>query len=424
MKTQAALFLFQPESITGEFDMYFFQRILCTSFAVLLICMTCLVSAVFADGKFVIKPVIETGFEREDNFFKSETQTRTVDTIYVKPGINFGYTTGKSLVSLDYSLNRLDYDDQDSVPSGQRSADSFNYTEHRADFNISTQPTDRLAMGIGNLFWKTRDPAGSDALSNAVDRYKYNMNRLNPWVQYQFADKFGLGLQYIRLTTDYTDDAPGEGEDIEENRGGLTLTYYLNSTTAFDLGYQAWNYDYDKTSVDYDSGQVMAGLNHQFNYFTARAEAGYHERDFDRYIQGGDIDSFVWKISLTGKNPREPVPIPKSSVYFALGSNFNDSGSGDSYYTTTRLDGRFTYLVLEKINLILKGWYQKADYEASTREDDRWLVSGGADYMFQNRFVLGIEAGREERDSNAAGFDFENNYVMLKAGFSYDLGSR
>ena len=404
--------------------MYSFYRFLYTSVTGLLICMACFISTGFAEGRFLIKPIIETGFQRDDNFFKSENQTRSVDTWNIKPGISLGYTTGKTLVSMDYYLNYQDYDDQDTPPAGQRSADSFDYTEHKIDFNASTRPSERLELGLGNVFWKTRDPASADASSDAVDRYKYNMNRFSPWVQYQLADKFGLGLRYTNLMLDYTDDAPGQGEDAVENRGGLTLSYYFNSTTSFDLGYQLWAYDYDKTSVDYDSQQVMAGINHQFNYFTARAEAGYHKREFDRFVPTGDLDAFAWRVSLIGQNPREAVPVPKSSVYLALGSNFNDIGTGDTYYTATRLDARLTYLVLEKINLILKGWYQNSDYEVSTREDDRWFISGAADYLFQNRFTLGIEAGREERDSNRAGMDFENNFVMLKAGFSYDLGSR
>jgi len=412
--------------------MYCFHRLLYTSVAALFICITGLVSSGFADGKFVIKPIIETGFQRDDNFYKSENRTRTVDTWNIKPGVLLGYDTGKSLVSLDYFLNYYDYKDEGTLPSGQRSADTFDYTEHNANFNAYTRPSERLELGLGNLFLKTRDPASADAASNSVDRYKYNMNRFSPYVQYGFADKFGLELRYTNVMLDYTDDAPGEGEDAKENRGGLTLSYYFNTTTSFDLGYQKWAYDYNKTTVDYDSQQVMAGVNHQFDYFTARAEAGYHDRKFDRFVPTGDLNVFAWKLSLTGQNPPRDLalprwdvgPTPKSSVYLAIGSNLNDIGTGDTYYKSTRMDARLTYLVLEKINLVLTGWYTNSDYEASTRQDDRWFVSGAATYLFQNRFTLGIEAGHEERDSNRTGFDFKNNFVMLKAGFSYDLASR
>jgi hypothetical protein len=37
---------------------------------------------------------------------------------------------------------------------------------------------------------------------------------------------------------------------------------------------------------------------------------------------------------------------------------------------------------------------------------------------------VGLSGGLEERDSNQAGKSFDNEYVMLKAKFNYDLGSK
>ena len=104
--------------------------------------------------------------------------------------------------------------------------------------------------------------------------------------------------------------------------------------------------------------------------------------------------------------------------------NFNDSGSGDTYYTTTRLDARLSYLALEKINFTLGGSLQNADYETSTREDDRWLVSLGADYLINDTFSVGFEGGKEERDSNAVGKDFENDYVMFNIKYRPIFGAK
>jgi hypothetical protein len=209
-----------------------------------------------------------------------------------------------------------------------------------------------------------------------------------------------------------------------ENRGGLTWLYRFSPKTSFDLNYQLWERDYDKNSVDYTSSQVMVNAKHQINYLTFGAGVGYHNREFDRTVPSGDIDQFVWKVSVLGQNPPDARTVPKSSIYLSFGSNLNDSGTGDTYFTSTRLDARLTYLVMEKINCIMSGYYQNSDYETSSREDDRWLVSLGADYLINRFFTVGLSGGLEERDSNFVGKSFDNEYVMLKAKFNYDLGSK
>lgn len=378
----------------------------------------------FAAGRMIIKPHIETGWERDTNFYKAENDTKTVDTYYVKPGIELGYTTEKSLIYLDYWFNVLRYDDKDDIPAGQVEADRYDYTEHMANFTAETQATEKLLIGLDDFFMKTRDPAHSDTFANDVDRYKYLMNSFTPRLTYDFADKFGLGLKYTNLLLDYSDDGPGEGEDSDENRGTFTLYYYFNTKTSFDLDYQVWNHDYDKTSVDYTSNQIMLNVNYQLNYFTLAAGAGYHKRDFDQTVSGGDIEKIAWKLSLSGQNPPDAVGIPRSSMYLSFGSNLNDSGSTDVYYNATRLDARFTHLFFDKINCTLEGWYQNSDYETSTREDDRWLVSAAVDYLINDYFSLGLEGGIEDRDSNVTDQDFNNKFIMFNAEFNYNMGSK
>ena len=377
-----------------------------------------------ARGRAVIKSDITTGWQRESNFYKSESNTRTIDTYHVKPGVKLGYTTDKSLASLDYWFKILQYDDQDDTPAGEVKADDFNYTEHRAKFTTQTQPTDRLLLGIDNLYWKTRDSANSQANSNVVDRYKYTMNRLTPRLAYNFGEKFGIDLSYSNQVLDYLDDDPGEGEDANENRGRFILIYNFNQRTSFDLNCQYWNMDYDKTTSDYNSSQVMVNVNRQFNYFTFAAGMGYHTRDFDQTTTTGDIEKMVWKLSLTGQNPPDAEGIPRSSIYLALGSNLNDIGSGGSYYTSTRLDAAMSRLFAEKINCTIRGWYQNSEYEGSDRTDDRWTISGAVDYLINHLFTIGFEGGMERRDSNEVGRDFDNHYLMLNAKFAYNPGSR
>jgi len=167
----------------------------------------------------------------------------------------------------------------------------------------------------------------------------------------------------------------------------------------------------------------MLNVNHQFNYFAVSAGAGYHTRDFDKNTLK-DIESPSLQLSIFGQNPPDAEGIPKSSMLVSLTRNFNDSGSGEAYYANTRLDARFTYLYLEKLNFTLAGYFQNSDYETGLRNDDTWKVSTAVDWLIRDYVSLGIEGGREERDSNQTGKDFENDYVMLNLKLNFDFASR
>ena len=382
--------------------------------------------SVFAAGRAVIKPLIETGWQMDSNFHKSQTNEKEVFTYFVKPGLNLGYTTDKSLISLDYYARIWRYDDQDDIviTNGDKHADDYDYTEHRAMFTAQTQATERLLLGIDNLFWKSSDPANADELSNAVDRYRYTMNQLTPRLSYRFGEKFGVDLKYRNLNTDYSNDTTSE--DYMENRGVFTFNYFFTPKTSFNLDYQYWQTDYDKTTVDYESNQIMANVKHQFNKITLGAGAGYHDRDFDGTVRAGDIEQFVWKVNVMGQTPSKVGSIPRSSIFFQVGSNLNDAGSGDSYYTSTRFDARLSYFFFDRINVIASGYFQNSDYETSPtdREDDRWYGDLTLDYVFNEYFTLGVKGGLEERDSSDAGKDFDNEFVMVNVKFNYNLGAK
>ena len=370
-----------------------------------------------AQGRLTIKPFIHTDWQYDSNYNRTETNEKGVHTYSVKPGIDLGFTTDKSLAAFNYWFQVFRYDDKDENLPGQRDAGDDDYTAHNAQLTLQTQATQRLLLRLDNWFIKTRDPANADANSNDVDRFKYSLNRFSPGMTYRFGEKFGLGLKYTNLYTDYSDDGPGEGEDSVENRGGLTGYYYFTPRTSFDLDYQFWEREYDKNSVDYTSNQLMLNVSHQFNRLTLKAGAGYHNREFDDPVPSGDIDQFVWQFSGTWN-------LPRTAVRMGLGSNLNDAGNGDTYFTSTRLDAMLVHQFTERIRGTLSGYYQNADYETSDREDDRWLVSLAGDYLITESLWVGLAGGLEQRDSNATGRDFDNQYLMIRAGFNYDLGSR
>ena len=54
------------------------------------------------------------------------------------------------------------------------------------------------------------------------------------------------------------------------------------------------------------------------------------------------------------------------------------------------------------------------------REDDTYEITGNIKYMFARWITFSGTAGFEKRDSNLAGYDYENTFFILKLAFAYD----
>lgn len=172
----------------------------------------------------------------------------------------------------------------------------------------------------------------------------------------------------------------------------------------------------------------MANITRTYKKLSVTGGLGYHDRSFD---EDGleDIDAFAWRLAVNGQSGGDPDEMesgetPRSRMMFSLSQNLNDIGTGEQYYTATRLDAMVSRLFMEKLDASLQGYYQLSDYEKTDREDDTWKVTGAVKYLMKEWVTLGCETGYENRDSNVADKDYDNFHVMFNAEFNYNLGSR
>jgi len=381
-------------------------------------------------GKVTIKPKVSASWKADNNFFKAETNEREVYTYRLKPGVEIGYETAKSLISLNYTLDLHEYDDQDPLLPGWQPADRADYTGHTGVLKARTRSTDRLTLGLDESFLKTRDSGASDRFSNSTDRDEFSINRVTPSIFYDFGAKFSAGLRYRHTDTDY--DLVTR-EDSVEKRPMFDIIYNLDSTTSLDLEYQHWERDYSLATSDYTSDQAKLIIRKQFKYFALEAGGGHHERDFDDPALQ-DIDVFTFRAGLIGQNPPAPEAMPRSHIAIVAERNYNDSGTGDSYFTANRLILNAGHVFMEKLPFNIKASYQNSDYErtfgvtpagtTALRDDDTITVEGSLGYIINDWLLFTVAAGYEDRDSNLAGFDYDNRYCMATLDFSYSLGKR
>ena len=373
------------------------------------------VQPAYAGDRFIIKPMITSSYEIDSNFYRTDTHTRSVRTLTLSPGLEFGYRTEKSRVAAKGMVNLVYYDDLDTVPSGLADSDENNYTGHWLTLSADTRLFTRITLGLDDTWITTRNPDERDRFDNFTDVNKYMINRIRPWIKYKITDRLSTGFEFKNTDINYNVSTL---EDSSETGGKIKLYYEVNKFTTLDLEYALTRMNYDLTSSDYDSDEYRVNFSTRFKYFEFAGGLGYHKRQFD---QAGlnDIGTISWDLSVKGKTR-------KSDIDLSFAQNFNDTGNGNEYYRADRISLALGHMFMEKIDVRLDTYYQKSAYEGamSNRDDDTWYLSVGVSYSMNEWLTLKLKSGLESRDSSIALNDYDNSFVMFTITFNYNLGSR
>ena len=395
----------------------------------------------FADAKFKIKPMFSVSGRYDSNFYYAEEEEREVYTFLLEPGVLLGMETPKLKADVTLILEAYFYEDKNDVPEGSKAASDENYVGPLALLDLVYQPVERLKLGLKDSFYITRRPQESDQFSNSIEREKYWINRFEPLIYYDITERLTAGVRYRRTDVDYYDS---DDDDYIEHRGIIDLIYSPTRTVTLDLDYQRWTYDEpdDLENQKYTSDWLRLTAEKRFNYLSFDGGIGFHNRDFDDSTIP-DEDLISYKVSATLQNP-PPEEGPrylgrtylrsKSHLYAAYERNFNNVGNYYDLFTANRFTASAGHVFAEKILATIRGYYQENDYkywegltpEGTTeyRNDKVTDIQGILEYLITKRMGVSLTIGKETRDSNLDGFDYENNYAQIRFNFDYDIGSR
>ena len=349
------------------------------------------------------KLLFNLGLQHDSNFYYDADDERGVTTYLVQPGIELGYETAKSEIALHYMLNANYYDE-----SGE---DDF--YGHTASFMGDFDMSDRLNFSLSDNFVKTRDSANIDDLGNIASRDEYYQNRLRAMLSLDFEPKFTTRFGYQNWITEYDDD---NNEDSIGNQGIFDLIYHLNKSTSLDLEYHYWDMDYDEDAFDYTSNQLSLVARKEFRLVDIEAGVGYQNREFDAAGQD-DIDVVPYRLNIHGRTASG-----KSRFSLSAEHNFNFQNTGaEGYYKANRFSSSLDYDFTKKINVGAIGYYQKSDYEDSSREDDTYNISGDINFLIKEWLVFNVTASYETRDSDFSPEEYDNSKVICQLHFSHNI---
>jgi hypothetical protein len=344
-------------------------------------------------GDLTIDPKISTSRRIDDNFYNvdsgvSGVAKEEVATMLVQPAVDFNYDTDQSNIYIDYSLNRYDYS---SV------AVDDSYTGHTALYGASTELNPRLAMAFNGTFNKTRKAAVADPTGNSIARTKYTMNRYIPELTWSFSQKFSIRVKYMISDTDYESGATREDYDFKSPV--LRLIYNISDTASIALEYKQLDMDYSKnTPDDYQSKVTRLVFNGHFSKVNLGIALGNHDRTFDGNTLV-DFDQTVYRARLIYD---EWLTIDKSRDYATT-----------SQLSADVLEVSALYTLMTRVTAGLKWRQQDSDYKSGPRYDENTSMEANLGYIFNYWFTASLAAGKEERESNKHGRDYDNGYKKI-----------
>lgn len=390
-------------------------------------------------SKFKIKPMVSAATRYESNFFLTEENERGMFTYFIAPGVGITYETPKLAVNFDLTLEAVAYSDDGAPPPGEQKGSDLNYLAPLAALNARYDLTERLTIGLDESFYITRYPFYYDRLSNSTDRRKYWINRLAPMISYEFENRFEFVFRYHWQVVNYTES---NFEDSTENKFFVDLLYNPQRTLTFGVDYQYWIIDYADNPLNPSNTrthQLWLMGQKRYKYFSFDGAAGYSNRSFRDSAKESE-GAFVYRASITAETPPPPdVKRPlgqapersKSHIYAAAERNQNSLGES---FIANRFTLSAGHVWLGKILAVVRGYYQIADYDFASgltpdgniavRDDDFYNISGRIGYLITKAMEISITVGKERRNSNLAGFDYDDNFAYLRFSFGFDLRSR
>jgi hypothetical protein len=357
---------------------------------------------------FKVSPFISERVEYESNVFQASS--RSEDDVIFKtiPGFVLELPLGRHKIDLGFRAEILRYVDLENQD-----------TEHYFVLgNLLLDFPGGLKFKLKEDFARTSDPPGTEL----TGRINSSTNVLSPSVEYGFAQRYAIGLDYVWANVDF-DDIVSE-LDRDEHTVGVTGFYRVQPKTDllanFSYGIKEFDRATDRDVTRYIGAVGVRGEITRRLVSTFRI--GYEVRDPDRgsigsyrgVVIGGD---FVYtptartRISLITERAVQESVFATNVAYLAnlltlsaehfltpklLLSGRLFGGNGDYFEKARKVNGSFDW-----------------------RNDWVYAASVGVEYQIQKWLGVSADYTHARRDSNFDNFDFTDDIVGAKVTLSF-----
>jgi hypothetical protein len=349
---------------------------------------------------FKVSPFISERVEYESNVFQASS--RSEDDVIFKtiPGFVLELPLGRHKIDLGFRAEILRYVDLENQD-----------TEHYFVLgNLLLDFPGGLKFKLKEDFARTSDPPGTEL----TGRINSSTNVLSPSVEYGFAQRYAIGLDYVWANVDF-DDIVSE-LDRDEHTVGVTGFYRVQPKTDllanFSYGIKEFDRATDRDVTRYIGAVGVRGEITRRLVSTFRI--GYEVRDPDR----GSIGSYRGVV-IGGDFVYTPTARTRISLITERAVQESVFATNVAYLANL-LTLSAEHFLTPKLLLSGRLFGGNGDYFEKARK-----VNGSFDWrndwVYQIQKWLGVSADytHARRDSNFDNFDFTDDIVGAKVTLSF-----
>lgn len=408
-----------------------------------------------AEATWSLTPRMYVEEQYDDNIFLTERNEEDDVIITVSPGVNLNYQAPTGAIELDYEFRRSLYSDFSDLDfSGH-----YGRAEARKDL------ASWVGVGIREIFIRSENPIELIGVTEFEKpsirqgrRDRYTRNVVEPQATFRFGENRSIRIRYrnMILRNDRDDIA-----DQDENAGNALLTFRFNIRNGIEIFYEHIDMEYDDTipptaDEDFDGDEIRGKYTYYFDPRTsAFLEYVYLHRDFDREsARFFDYEVHVPSLGLS-RDLYENVNLAASAGYafrdadspgddeeafFGRGilsaqykrltlSFYGETGVGEDFLSAESLGfNEFwrvgidaEYQLLERLQIAGFFYIEEEDFKDLDREDTTWSIRGTLDYQILRWLLLAFEYEHNERNSDAAFEDYDDNRYFGRITVRYDI---
>ncbi len=347
-------------------------------------------------GQLYIHPRLGVEATYDDNIFLLGPSKEEDILFKITPGIDFEYMREGKSASLSYLAEIGRYADNTS----------HDYENHRVDAGVDLQFPSGLMFSVGDVFRRTNDRLTYEWIP-LVERRE---NTTDVKVGYEFTDRLSFRVGYDHQIIDYK--APEYGVfDRDVDIASATAFYrILNAVSLLgQFEYTQINYDRHAVRTDGDGVGGWLGVTGEITpKMTVLVKGGWQQRDYEGSQQ--DWDGAVFSVDIVHRCT-ETLILTVGGSREAVESTYE----ANNYYASTRAKAGLEKELGPRMAASVSGFYVNNDYPESDpgREDNVWGAKVAVRYDLQQWLSTTLSYTYQNRDSNLAAYDYEDNQVSL-----------
>ncbi len=369
-------------------------------------------------GPFRAYPSLSYDLKYEDNVYRTESNEQDAWVNVLTPAIELRGLSGPNAYVLGYELSKAWYSED-----GGRN----DYLHHRLYANAALEFATRHHLDLNYEFKDWTDPRGTDfEADEVVDVVRDTAagTDVDEWHQHQLGGTYTFGAPSARGRLElHADQAwrryDNNGQEYRD-RDATTLgaTFYARVMPKTSLLFEVAQTDIDyvnegaappgSTSLDSTERRYLAGVTWDATAkTTGTAKVGYLTKDFDDGSRD-DFSGSSWEVGVTWR------PLTYSAVDLTTSRSTSEQTTGTDDYVLTKDFGiAWTHDWGVRLSTKFDAKWAWDEYNTTDREDDRSTYGMGLTYALNRWLDLGASYRYLERDSSAAGKDYDNNTFML-----------